>query len=112
MYKPVDKKQSGGKRSGSGRKQVNDKKKEFRIYLHTSRVARLEAKYGKKAARKLIEEKVKEIEILGRIVFTPLIVPELGQREAVVNPTQGFLRKGGVCRKFFLNECHDQASPF
>jgi len=63
MYKPVEKKKSGGKRPGAGRKHVNDKKKLFRIYIHASRIARLENKYGKKNIRKMIEETVNNIDL-------------------------------------------------
>lgn len=62
-YIKVQHKQSGGARPGAGRKEISDKKKEYRIYLRESRINGLIEKYGEKEARKLIEKKANRIKI-------------------------------------------------
>src|SRR5450830_1332527 len=58
-------------------------------------------------------EDVPEIEVFRGVVLAPLVVPQLGQGKAVIDPAQRFFGDGSVCREFrFFKSCHDQASPF
>jgi len=57
-------------------------------------------------------EDVPEIEIFRRVVLTPLIIPQLGQRKTGINPIQRLGGDRGIRGKFLFDKCHDQASPF
>ena len=51
-------------------------------------------------------KQIEEVEVLRSIVLAPLVIPQLGEREAIIDPGQCLLRDRRVSRQFGFMERH------